>query len=129
MNCSSDKNVEVVCWTFDIGYLQGKKICPRKQTKYKSPTPELLCLLNSQHYGTTIDRLQRRDNNTFCLCRTEMTSYCENISKTLEGLRNWAQNREDDWELPDVDLTGSVAIGKAPFYSSLLMDTSPLFLT
>ena len=71
---------------------------------------------------SSIDRRQRRDNNTFCLCRTEMTSYCENLSKTLEGLRNWAQNREDDWELPEVDLTGSVAIGKAPFNSSLLMD-------
>ena len=32
------------------------------------------------------------------------------LTQWLESQSNWAQNREDEWKLPDVDLTGSVAI-------------------
>jgi len=32
------------------------------------------------------------------------------LTEQLEGLRNWMQNRDDDFELPKVDLTGTVAI-------------------
>ena len=32
------------------------------------------------------------------------------LTAQLEGLRNWLQNREEEFELPNVDLTGSVAI-------------------
>lgn len=31
-------------------------------------------------------------------------------SKMLEGLRNWSQGRQSDWELSKVDLTGKVAV-------------------
>ena len=34
----------------------------------------------------------------------------DNVNTFLETLRNWAQGRQSDWSLPDVDLTGSVAI-------------------
>ena len=32
------------------------------------------------------------------------------VDGVLEALRNWSQGRQTDWKLPDVDLTGSVAI-------------------
>merc|ERR1719428_2026743 len=32
------------------------------------------------------------------------------VDGVLEAVRNWSQGRQTDWKLPDVDLTGSVAI-------------------
>ena len=37
-------------------------------------------------------------------------TYHEKVQECLEGLRNWAQGRQTDYKLPEVDLTGSVAI-------------------
>ena len=34
----------------------------------------------------------------------------DKVQECLEGLRNWAQGRQTDYQLPEVDLTGSVAI-------------------
>jgi len=40
---------------------------------------------------------------------TEQTSN-DKVRECLEGLRNWSQGRQTDYQLPEVDLTGSVAI-------------------
>ena len=39
-----------------------------------------------------------------------MLSLSKMSSNSWQDLINWAQNRQTDWELPQVDLTGSVAI-------------------
>ena len=43
----------------------------------------------------------------FLSCNTMVLA---GLMEQLEGLRNWLQNREEEFELPNVDLTGSVAI-------------------
>ena len=40
---------------------------------------------------------------------SELTLY-DRLGLMLEDLKNWSQGRQTDWKLPDVDLTGSVAI-------------------
>ena len=39
-----------------------------------------------------------------------MISLSKMSTDIWQDLINWAQNRQTDWELPQVDLTGSVAI-------------------
>jgi len=40
---------------------------------------------------------------------TEQTGN-DKVRECLEGLRNWSQGRQTDYQLPEVDLTGSVAV-------------------